>query len=278
MVPTVIRDTSNSMNALAEVILQQQSDAPGPFVRWHLRRKFCVMEELFRKYLTPGARLADIGCGNGNALVLASLCVADCESWGLDMDSASLDAARRRLPSAAFYQGDMHDPTALPKEYFDVVHEFGAAFLSRGWDVLARAYLALLKDGGILLWELPQRWSLAHIAYLLSVAPKRTADETKFSRLLRSVLPSKYRFESDASVMAALQAAGCSFEIVERVSIGTFFCPKAFHWALDWAWKSFGDEMFERLDKATRIFWPRDIGYYLVIRKGKLTAPAPGKV
>jgi trans-aconitate methyltransferase len=265
------------MHELAEVILEQQRDDPGPFVRWHLRRKFCVIEDLFRRYLAPGTKLADIGCGSGDALVLASLCAPDCEQWGLDMDSASLKVARQRLPSARLYQGDMHDPAVLPKEYFDVVHEFGAAFLSSGWDVLARAHLSLVRDEGILLWSLPQRWSLAHIAYLLSVAPKRTADETKFSRILRSFLPSKYRFESDASVTAALQAAGCNFEIVERVSIGTFYCPKALHWLLDWAWKRSGDEMFERLDRVTRKFWARDIGYYLVIRKGKRATSSPGK-
>lgn len=266
------------MNELAEALLQQQSDAQGPFVRWHLRRKFYVMEELFRKYLAPRAKLADIGCGKADALVLASLCVPDCESWGLDMDSASLQVARQRVPAATLHQGDMHDPRALPREYFDVVHEFGAAFLSRGWNVLARAYLSLLKDGGILLWELPQRWSLAHIAYLLTVAPKRTADETKFKRLLRSVLPSKYRFESDKSVMLALQTAGCDYEILERVSIGSFYCPKMLHRTLDWAWKYFGDGMFDRLDRVTRFLWPRDAGYYLVIRKRGRIASSPGMV
>jgi trans-aconitate methyltransferase len=255
------------MNGLAQLLLQQQQNAPGPFVRWHLRQKFCVMETLFRKYLVPGTKFADIGCGNGDALVLASLCADDCEEWGLDMDCASLQVARQRVPKATLHRGDMHDPQALPKEYFDVVHEFGAAFLSRGWNVLAQAYLSLLKDGGILLWELPQRWSLAHIAYLLNLAPKGTAEETKFRRLLRSMSPSKYRFESDKSVMLALEAAGCDFEILERVSIGNFYCPKVLHWTLDWAWKYFGDGMFDVLDRVTRSLWPRDAGYYLVVRK-----------
>ena len=84
--------------------------------------------------------------------------------------------ARERVAAATLHQGDMHNPRTLPKGYFDVVHEFGAAFLSRGWSILAREYLSLRHDGGILLWELPQRWSLAHISYLLTVAPRRTAD------------------------------------------------------------------------------------------------------
>jgi trans-aconitate methyltransferase len=267
--------TKGSSNCLVEMLLQQQSNV-GPFTRWHLRRKFEVMEELFRRYLRPGSRLADIACGTGDALVLAAACVPDCEGWGLDMDEASLEVARQRMPTANFYYGDMRDPKELPKEYFDIVHEFGATFLSgSGWDVLARAYLALLNEGGILLWELPQRWSLAHVSYLLNLAPER-ANETKLKRIFRSLLPSKYRFESDASVASALQHAGYDYEILERLSIGNFYFPKKLQWILNWAWKYFGDEMFDTLDKATRVVWPRDVGYYLVIRK-KSTASFPEK-
>jgi SAM-dependent methyltransferase len=252
---------------LADLLLAQ-AVAPGPFVRWHLRQKFHAMEELFQKYLVPNARFADIGCGPGDALVMAKLCASDCEIWGLDMDKASLQIAGRRVPGAVLHLGDMHDPKQLPKEYFDVVHEFGAAFLSHGWDVLAQAYFSLLRNGGILLWELPQRWSLAHISYLLTVAPTGTSDESKVGRLLRSFLPGKYRFESDASVKAALQNSGFEYEVLERVSIGSFYFPKKLHWLLDWAWQYFGDAMFERLDRITRIIWRRDAGYYLVIRRG----------
>jgi len=225
------------------------------------------MEQLFRKYLPPHAKIADLGCGRADALVLASLCVEDCELWGLDMDAAGLADGRRRLPQAKLFEGDMHNPASLPHEYFDVVHEFGAAFLSRGWDVLARSYFSLLRDDGILLWELPQRWSLAHIAYLLNLAPKNSPGESKLRRMFRSLLPGKYRFESDASVAHALQNAGCDYEIVEKVRIWCFFCPKFLQPALNWAWQYLGDDLFDRLEKVTRWVWPKDAGYYLVVRK-----------
>jgi trans-aconitate methyltransferase len=268
---------NNPTDGLVDLLLEQQGHA-GPFVRWHLRRKFCSMEVLFRKYLTPGAKFVDMGCGKGDALLLASLCVGGCEEWGIDTNCADLQVAKQRIPSATFCQDDMHDPRMLPKQYFDIVHEFGAAFLSRGWDVLAQVYLSLLKDGGILLWELPQRWSLAHISYLLTVAPKRKPDETKFKRLLRSFLPSKYRFESDESVMLALQASGCEYEVLERISIGNFYFPAHLHWILDWGWRYFGDGLFELFDKVTHHLWPRDIGYYLVVRKKALPTAAAGTI
>jgi len=262
---------TRSTDNLVEMLLQQQSHV-RPFVRWHLRCKFQVMEDLFRRYLRPGAKLADIACGTGDALVLAAACVPGCEGWGLDMDDASLDIARRRLPTARLYYGDMRDPKELPSEYFDAVHEFGATFLaSCEWHVLARAYLSLLKQGGVLLWELPQRWSLAHLSYLVSLAPQMP-NESKLKRILRSLRPSKYRFESDESVMKALEMAGCDYEILERVSIGYFFFPKMLQWMLDWTSRYFGDQVFEALDKAAQAVWPKKIGYYLVIRKGKAGA------
>ncbi len=216
----------------------------------------------------PGCRFVDMGCGSGDALVLANMCHDGCELWGLDIDENSIEIARRRLPSAKLHRGDMHDPSSLPKGYFDVVHEFGAAFLSHDWRILAKSYLSLLRDGGVLLWELPQKWSTAHISYLLHRAPKRTAADTIIKRIIRSFSPSKYRFESDREVVEALQASGFEYQILERVPVCYFFCRGVTSHALDWAWKFGGDGVFENLDRATGTIMGRSSGYYLVIRKG----------
>jgi len=225
------------------------------------------MERLFEKYLTPNAKFVDIGCGHGDALRLASRIGKSCEVWGLDINRAGLKIARERTPEALLFEGDMHDAAPLPKGYFDVVHEFGAAFLSRGWDILARTYMSLLRDDGILLWELPRRWSLGHISYLLTVAPKISDADTKAIRIWRSFLPSKYRFESDTAVTRALENAEYTCEVVENIPIWHFYCPKAVGPALDWLWKYFGDSMFDRLDEFSRRLWRREAGYYLVVRK-----------
>jgi SAM-dependent methyltransferase len=256
-------------SSVVEVLLAQQPTVPplSPFGRWHLRKKFQVMEELFRKYLSPNARFADIACGSGDALVLASLCEENYEMWGVDMDRDSLSIARQRLPSALLHEGDMHEPAQLPKGYFDVVHEFGATFFSRRWDQLARSYLSLLRPGGILLWELPRRWSAAHLSYLLSLAPKRSARDSKIGRIFRSFFPSKYHFASDAAVHEGLQNAGYEYEILEEVPIWYFFAPRYVGVPLNWLSKYFGERVFEGLDRVTRAVWPRPAGYYLIIRK-----------
>lgn len=229
------------------------------------------MQELFRRYLAANAKFVDIGCGSGDALALAGLCQRQCEIWGLDIDPASLDMARQRTPNAILLEGDMHDPDLLPKGYFDVVHEFGAAFLARRWDVLAKVYFSLLRDGGIVLWELPQKWSTAHVSYLLTRAPKITAADTKIRRIFRTLSPSKYRFESDQAVLRALQTTGCDYEILERVPIWHFYCAGLLRKVLDSTWRFLGDGMFDWLDRVTGRVWPRYAGYYLAIRKNGLS-------
>lgn len=237
-----------------------------PFLLWHLRTKYRAMEKLFRKYLAPGTRLVDMACGNGDALLLASLCQPQCKIWGLDIYRPDLEIARSRVPSATLVEGNILKPD-LPRAYFDVVHEFGATFMVREWTSLVKVYLSLLRDGGILLWELPEKWSTGHISYLLSVAPKITAADTKFKRILRSFSPSKYHYESDAAISQALEATGCDYEILERVPIWYFYCRGLLCKALDFAWRFGGDEVFEWCDRATSRIWPRYAGYYLVIQK-----------
>jgi hypothetical protein len=135
------------------------------------------------------------------------------------------------------------------------------------WTAVIESYLSLLRDGGILLWELPQKWSTGHIAYLLRVAPKITESDTKFKRILRTFSPSKYRYESDAAVLQAIEAAGCEYEILERVPLWYFYCRGLMCKSLDYAWRFKGDALFDWCDRAAQRLWPRYSGYYLVIKK-----------
>jgi trans-aconitate methyltransferase len=263
-VPTPVSSKDSAAMQVLGTVLERKPYT-CPFIRWHLRGKFEVMEKLFRKYLTADTRFIDMGCGTGDGLVLAGLCQPQCELWGLDIYPPDLKEAKSRT-HAVLVEGDLLDP-GVPKDSFDVVHEFGAAYLVRGWDALAKVYFSLLRDGGILLWELPQKWSMAHISYMLSVAPKITAKDTKIKRIVRSFFLNKYSFESDSAVSRALQSTGCSYEILDRIPICHLYCRGLFCRAMDLAWKFGGDSLFERFEKIAGKVWPRYSGYYLVVRK-----------
>ena len=251
--------------------------APQPFMRWHLRRKYEVMEMLFRRLIKPHAKLVDMGCGAGEALVLAQRCAPDCELWGVDLDRQALDTAQARIPTAKLIRGDITKAGILPTDYFDIVHEFGAAFQCKDWQALARNYLSLLKPGGLLLWELPQKWSTAHLSYLLRVAPSRYEGESKVWRIARSVLPWKYRFESDAKIRGVLNSAGCAYEILEGHPLWYFFARGWSSHVLDFGWNYFGDSLFDRIDHLNGIVWPRYSGFYLIIQRSANDAEPHGK-
>jgi len=241
--------------------------APRPFTRWHLRRKYEVMEGLFRRFVTPHTKLVDMGCGTGEALVLAQKCAPGCELWGVDLNGAFLDQAQSKVPSAKLILGDITKSGILPREYFDIVHEFGAAFMCRDWAGLARIYLSLLKPGGLLLWELPQKWSSAHFSYLFWLAPKRYPGESKLLRIARTALPWKYRFESDARIGRFLDESGYPCAIVEKQPLWYFFARGWSSQLLDFGWKYFGDDLFESIDRTNGTLWPRYSGYYLIVQK-----------
>lgn len=260
--------TKRNNNVLEIVLAKGKSNVPGsPFIRWHLKTKFELIKQLYHRYLYPGCRFIDIACGDGDGLVLARHCQPECELWGVDIDDDSLNIAKSRVPEAKVFKGDMLNMEFLPEGHFDVLHEFAASFLVRDWKTLVNQYLRLVRDGGIILWELPEKWSAAHLMYLFTIAPKITENDTKIKRILRSFIPSKYVYLSNPEVDVCLKASDYAFEMIEHVPIWYFYChgiPRIF---LDYLHRFFGDRLFETLDRFNRLVWPRYSGYYLVIRK-----------
>ena len=239
----------------------------GPFNKWHQRTKFEVITNLYKRYLYPGCQLIDIACGDGDGLVLAEYCQPECELWGVDIDQKSLNIAKSRMPGAKLYKGDMLNLEFFPEGSFDVLHEFGATFFIRDWKLLINQYLRLVKDGGIILWELPQKWSAAHLMYMLSVAPKITEEDTRIQRIFRSFSPSKYMYLSNYQIEKCLQTSGYAFEVVDIVPIWYFYCRGLLRMLLDYSHRVFGDRQFEFMDRLNGFIWPRYSGFYLVIRK-----------
>jgi SAM-dependent methyltransferase len=93
---------------------------------------------LARIGIQPGQRVLDIGCGTGVFLQLAAQRGA--QVWGLDASDALLQIARRRVPAAQLYAGEMQ---SLPfdDDSFDLVCGFNAFFF-------AQDMVAALREAG----------------------------------------------------------------------------------------------------------------------------------
>ncbi len=263
--------TTREGNALKIVFTNHKKTLPNsPFAKWHLKTKFEVISQLFDRYLTPGCRFIDIACGDGDGIVLAEECEPACELWGVDIDTDGLEVAKERVPNALLLKGDMlhlDQVKSLPKKYFDLLHEFGATFFIRDWKSLFQQYIKLVRPGGIILWELPQKWSMANFMYLFTPAPKITEEDTKIKRIFRSFLPWKYNYLSDKQIDCCLATSGYDYEIIERFPIWYFYANGLFRLLLDRLHFIFGDQLFNILDRINSIIWPRYSGFYLVIQR-----------
>lgn len=71
--------------------------------------------EVYRDLVPAGARVLDVGCGDGD--LLASL--RPSRGVGIELDGDLVERARRRHPDLAFRHADAHDP--LPEGPWDVV-------------------------------------------------------------------------------------------------------------------------------------------------------------
>lgn len=246
---------------------RKKKGAESQFLKWHLIMKYKVIQQLLQDYLFPGCKFLDVACGDGDCLKVAKACQPKSEVWGIDVDLKSLAIAKNRIPDAKLIVGNMFNMEFLPEGYFDVLHEYGAAILVRDWEKVIQQYLRLVSDSGIILWELPQKWSMGHLVFLFSAAPTLTEGDTKIKRIYRSFSFSKYTFLSDRKIKKYLQASAYRFEVVEHVPIWYFYCQGGLRSLLDSLHFICGDRLFVIVDRLTGRIWPRYSGFYLVLKK-----------
>ncbi len=100
---------------------------------------------------TPGAKLLDIGCGDGSFLEAAAKHFA---ATGVEISPAQAERARQRVPSATIHTGPS-TAAPLPEDAFDVVTQFSV--LEHEWRPLpALALVArVLRSGGVTIIKVP---------------------------------------------------------------------------------------------------------------------------
>jgi len=101
--------------------------------------------------ITPGAKVLDLGCGDGTTAVPAAKRGADV--LGVDIARNLVDAGNRRarelgLANLRFQQGDASDLADLASRTFDlVISIFGAMFAPKPFDV-AKEMVRVTRTGG----------------------------------------------------------------------------------------------------------------------------------
>jgi len=116
------------------------------------------LARLFRRFVAPGARVLEVGCGGSVWLPY----LADrhgAEVWGVDYSPAGVALARANLAAAGVAGtvvfGDAFDAPQVPRRSFDVVWSNG--FVEHFADVAAAvaALACYLRPGGIMITLVP---------------------------------------------------------------------------------------------------------------------------
>jgi ubiquinone/menaquinone biosynthesis C-methylase UbiE len=164
-------NTSTGAAAVGEIdrirkeYARRAREIPTDFYSWsrpvnlffHVQVVRAAIRALVSRGLFPleGRTAADIGCGTGTWLLEFLQWGAEARNvYGIDLDDARIERARRRLPGANLEAGDArHLP--WPSGIFDVVTQF-TMFTSILEPDLKRAIAAemlrVLKPGGAIIW------------------------------------------------------------------------------------------------------------------------------
>lgn len=108
----------------------------------------------------PGARLLDVGCGNGNFLEFARR--AGWQVRGVDLDPIAVAAARTRGLDVLEGAIELLDAESACYDRITLSHVLEHVF--DPWDLLARCH-RLLKPGGVLWLETPNMQSAGRAAF-----------------------------------------------------------------------------------------------------------------
>ncbi len=145
--------------------------------------------KLGAKYLYPGMRILDLGCGPGR---FYELMPAACQYIGLDFSRGLLAIARRDYPQASFVYGDMSDEKVWRKlGQFDAIFSF-ASFHHLLNQLVQIKTLKLcyqhLKDKGLLMIVV---WNLLNDKKKRIIKPWKLSDGQK---VIKTFYRSYYAF------------------------------------------------------------------------------------
>jgi len=112
-----------------------------------------------------GARILEVGCGQGNAFATFTRLCAPVRLVGLDVDATAVAEARRRaeaaLIPAELFEGDVRR-LPFPDAAFDVVVDFGTCYHIARPEAALREIARVLAPGGRLVHETPLGQLLSH--------------------------------------------------------------------------------------------------------------------
>jgi ubiquinone/menaquinone biosynthesis C-methylase UbiE len=118
---------------------------------WQRTSRFFTLVDLIK----DGDKFLDIGCGVGVPASIINEKKKDVETWGVDISGDVIEANKKEMPYAKWFQGYAESLKFLPNNYFDVI--FSGEVIEHMTDPshLFEESYRLLKSGGKLVISTP---------------------------------------------------------------------------------------------------------------------------
>ncbi|MDP2630667.1 MAG: class I SAM-dependent methyltransferase [Candidatus Uhrbacteria bacterium] len=152
----------------AKQILQLTQDGYVRIARYFDKTRNTIWQDfsIFRPYVKDGARVLDVGCGNGR--LYAALKDKHVTYVGVDQNPYLIEQAQERYPHARFITGDILSLDTIPGiagEQFDVIFSVAVVCHIPSLELRARVITAmrslLVRDGLLMMLN----WNLWRIAF-----------------------------------------------------------------------------------------------------------------
>ena len=175
------------------------------FERYYAGRKFhdVLYRDLIRKYLSPGQRLLDAGCGR--YLKFSKELSDTAKVTGIDLES-TLETDNQGPPFGV--RGDLsHLP--FPSDHFDMVISRSVVEHLGDPPQVFREFCRVLKPGGMVVIITPNKYDFVSIiAALTPYRVHRTLVSKIFQVSEDDVFPTLYRANTLSSIQEALSSSG----------------------------------------------------------------------
>jgi SAM-dependent methyltransferase len=182
--------------------------------RYYSGRKFhdALYRELIGKYLQPGCKLLDAGCGRRMAFCSELSGVA--QVVGIDLDS--LDTQNERSPFGV--RGDLGG-LPFPSNYFDVIISRSVVEHLENPNEVFREFSRVLRTGGIAVISTPNKYD--YVSLIAAITPYRL-HRMLVAKIFHvsedDVFPTLYRSNTKSAIRRALNSAGFAERELETVS------------------------------------------------------------
>ena len=146
---------------------------PNSYPYWNRRQLLTYIKYALERYCAKDGILLDAGCGNGQFTEIFIKQYGIKEVVGVDFSEEMLDVAKERAEVKGYSQhfkavkANLEDLRTFNDNTFDIVFHFGVIEHLDNPEKVIKELVRVCKVNGVILINVPIKWSLAHMTMIL---------------------------------------------------------------------------------------------------------------